>query len=203
MTMKAIQLVTIFLFLNAVFLCSCSENLEESKKNDERNKATIIKTFSDKPQIFTDLFFYFKFNHIAGISFVNDSLVRISFTSGDFSKKTEVEEITAPENSEKIIRILQMDGFNYLDLKKLKFGLSEINCTNITFIANHDVTRGRDTKELLLTLPKFNNSLPVYYYRVYQQPLDSAAVNPNFLINNKKTGGKLSDHVIWYFKWKL
>jgi hypothetical protein len=89
-----------------------------------------------------------------------------------------------------------------LDLKKLKFELSKINCTNILFIANYDVVRGRETKELLLTLPKFNNKLPVYYYRIYQQSLDSVAVDPNFFMNNK-TGSKLSDHVIWYFKWKL
>jgi hypothetical protein len=201
--MRFLQLIMFFLLLNGTFSSGCSENLEESKKDDERNKANVIKTYSDKPQVFSDLFYYFKFNHIVGISFGNDSLVRISFTSGNFSNKTEVEEITAQENSEKIIPILQMDGFNYLDLKRLKFYLSEINCTSITFIANYDVVRGRDTKELLLTLTKFNNKLPVYYYRIYQQPLDSAAVDPNFLMNNNKTGGKLSDHVIWYFKWKL
>jgi hypothetical protein len=200
--MRYLQLIMFFLFLNGTFSSGCSENLEESKKDDERNKAIIIKTYSDKSQVFSDLFYYFKFNHIVGVFFGNDSLVRISFTSGDFSKKNEVEEITATENSEKIIRILQMDGFSYLDLKKLKFELSKINCTNILFIANYDVVRGRETKELLLTLPKFNNKLPVYYYRIYQQSLDSVAVDPNFFMNNK-TGSKLSDHVIWYFKWKL
>jgi hypothetical protein len=203
MAIRFLQLITFFLLLNGAFLSGCSENLAETKKNDERNKTTVIKTYSDKPQVFSGLFYYFKFNHITGISFENDSLITIAFTSGDFSKKTEVEEITATENSEKIIRILQMDGFNYLDLKKLKSYLSEINCTDIVFIANHDVMRGRDTKELLLTLPRFNNKLPVYYYRIFQQPLDSAAVDPNFLMNNNRTGGKLSDHVIWYFKWKL
>ena len=203
MTMRFLKLITFSLLLKGTLLNGCSENLEERKKNDERNKATVIKAYLDKPQIFSDLSYYFKFNHIVSISFGNDSLIKISYTSGNFFKKTEVEEITAPENSEKIIRILQMDGFDYLDLKKLKFYLSEINCTTIGLITNHDNVRGRYTKELLLILPKFNNLLPVYYYRIYQQSLDSAAVDLNFLINNNKDGGKLSDHVIWYYKWKL
>ena len=196
-------IIPLLFLLCSILLDSCSENMERSQAKQESHNAYMINAFSDNSTVFSEIFYYFKFTNLIDITFREDSSAYMVYSLRDSGNNSSMKQmrVPVPGHSQETEAVLQANGFTHQDLLKLKFYLTKINCNRISFIQNKD-EEGIDAKELLLMVNKFDDTSPVYYFRIYQRRLDSAAVDPGFLTNNYKTGGKLSDHVIWYFKWK-
>lgn len=191
-----------FFFIAGMICFSILTGCETKKGNQklfDKLKKEVIANYTSHKSTFDKLKTSLKFNHIQEIELLQNGNVNVAYQVGD--RNSDWAEIKNKEVfSEEVKKLLFMDGDTIDELLLLKEYVEKIKINRIWIINTVADASGAYFNQVDLRYSYKMNGLH-FYYRICERGLDSPENGfYTVLIQNGRTGGKLSDNAIWYVK---
>jgi len=161
----------------------------------------MTSSYKDKKKVFDSLFTYFSLWHIERIEFSKEDSVTMYYQTRGNKDTADVEKLeNKPTASKEVLQILSLDSLKANDLIRLKDLVNKLDVSKMRIANSYNANNGKYNKWLDLQYKRSISGLQ-FYYRIFQEPLDSVNLSSyKTVIGKGNTGGILDDHVIWYFK---
>lgn len=187
------------LLISCLFCCGCGEDPAALKREKAALQHQLVLRFQQHQDVFAQLAPYYQLKYIKTIEFHSPDSFSMEYSTAPGRKGEIVSLENQSIGSAEVQTVLSQDSLAVEQLRRLHQLLAAVGADQLRVMESYNVEKGIPEFALDLQYGVKMKDGRAFYYRAFQQPLDS--VSPGFYeqpTNNNNTGGLLDAHTIWY-----